>query len=161
MGIKLKASNKTKKCSRCLLYHYKSNFYIKNGRYDSLCKGCRKLTSKEWRQKNRTKHRADSRQYNREHKEERKAYLKQWRKENKGYQVRNRLGLSKQEHQQLLKDCKHKCCICGSKRNLCVDHNHKTGQVRGILCQNCNRGVGLIGESIRTLKRAIIYLQER
>lgn len=74
--------------------------------------------------------------------------------------MRNKFGLSKLEYAQLLKQFKHKCYMCGSKFNLCVDHNHKTGKVRGILCQNCNRGIGLLHEEIKRLTRAIKYLKE-
>lgn len=44
--------------------------------------------------------------------------------------------------------------------NLCVEHNHTTGRIRGLLCNNCNRGVGLLKDNLNILKRAIIYLQE-
>lgn len=40
-----------------------------------------------------------------------------------------------------------------------VDHNHETGQIRGLLCGNCNRGVGLLGDNTDNLKRAINYLE--
>jgi hypothetical protein len=58
-----------------------------------------------------------------------------------------------------------KCLGCGiafdsSKRETkpCVDHDHKTGIFRGLLCHSCNRGIGLLKESVETLKRLIAYL---
>lgn len=42
---------------------------------------------------------------------------------------------------------------------LCVDHAHDDGRVRGLLCDNCNRGIGLLGESPDALIRAAAYLQ--
>jgi hypothetical protein len=44
------------------------------------------------------------------------------------------------------------------KSNLCVDHDHKTGKIRGLLCDNCNRGIGLLGDNIDILRNAIGYL---
>ena len=40
-----------------------------------------------------------------------------------------------------------------------VDHDHETGAVRGLLCNHCNRGIGLLGDSITNLENAIKYLQ--
>ena len=51
------------------------------------------------------------------------------------------------------------CAICGSKKRLHIDHCHKSGDVRGLLCQNCNFGIGNLKDSIDNLKAAILYLQ--
>ena len=56
------------------------------------------------------------------------------------------------------------CAICGHsdrKSNTifpCVDHCHDTGRVRGVLCQKCNAGIGLLGDDITTIERALEYL---
>lgn len=42
-----------------------------------------------------------------------------------------------------------------------VDHNHKTGRVRGVLCQSCNAGLGMFKDDITIMLKAIKYLQER
>jgi hypothetical protein len=52
-----------------------------------------------------------------------------------------------------------KCGTCNKANDLCVDHCHNTGKVRGILCQGCNKSLGLIKESIDTLKNLINYLE--
>ena len=44
--------------------------------------------------------------------------------------------------------------------NLYVDHDHNTGKVRGLLCSNCNRMLGLVGDNISTLSNAVKYLQK-
>lgn len=55
------------------------------------------------------------------------------------------------------------CGICEESPNrdkaLDVDHNHDTGEVRGLLCNTCNRGLGMLGDDVATLKSAIDYLE--
>lgn len=65
------------------------------------------------------------------------------------------------------------CAICGKmeikkrpygvgeKDRLSIDHSHKTGQIRGLLCSNCNRGLGCFKDSVEFLFKAIQYLKER
>jgi hypothetical protein len=50
------------------------------------------------------------------------------------------------------------CAICLEKTKLVVDHCHKTGVFRGLLCGRCNRGIGLLRDNTQDLKRAIKYL---
>ena len=56
-----------------------------------------------------------------------------------------------------------KCAICGThqdnlKRPLAVDHNHKTKKIRGLLCINCNAGIGYLKEDYHILLKAVEYL---
>lgn len=59
------------------------------------------------------------------------------------------------------------CDICGtdksgySGRNMCIDHDHKTGIVRGILCQKCNVGLGNFQDNPNLLLSAVKYLQNK
>ena len=61
--------------------------------------------------------------------------------------------------------CDARCEICGEPqrptRKLCVDHDHETGNVRGLLCHNCNLGLGAFQDRILLLISAIEYLQQR
>jgi hypothetical protein len=56
------------------------------------------------------------------------------------------------------------CYICqranGKTKRLAVDHDHKTGEVRGLLCGPCNKYLGLLRDDPKLLQRAIMYLQE-
>lgn len=68
------------------------------------------------------------------------------------------------EYNKLLEAQDSKCAICQTsakdlKFGLCVDHNHVSGQVRGLLCDNCNQALGLLKDNISSLERAIKYLK--
>ena len=72
------------------------------------------------------------------------------------------------EHYKLMYDrAEGKCELCGieeaqaPKKRLCVDHNHDTEEVRGLLCSSCNAGLGGLGDSVERLEKAITYLKER
>jgi hypothetical protein len=51
-----------------------------------------------------------------------------------------------------------RCGICGSRKQLGIDHNHKTKKVRGRLCSNCNQGIGRFRDNPILLSRAAEYL---
>ena len=73
-------------------------------------------------------------------------------------------GITLDQYNILLETQGGKCATCGCDRSdkgrdLCVDHNHKTGKVRGLLCGNCNRGIGYFKEDIQRMESAIAYLK--
>lgn len=74
--------------------------------------------------------------------------------------VRQVYGLNADEYIQLLTEHDNKCRICKSDKRLGVDHCHKTGKVRGILCTRCNTGLGMFGDNINSLINSIEYLKE-
>jgi len=51
------------------------------------------------------------------------------------------------------------CMICGSAKNICIDHCHDTNAVRGLLCRSCNLGLGLLGDKVVGLRLAVKYLE--
>lgn len=52
------------------------------------------------------------------------------------------------------------CASCQKQNdNLCVDHDHDTGVIRGLLCQKCNSGIGLLGDNLEGLEKAVNYLK--
>lgn len=83
------------------------------------------------------------------------------------YYYRN-YGISIEDYYQLYKKFDGKCYICKkegfSLRNkgegLVLDHNHLTNEVRGLLCPNCNRALGLFKDDIQLLDNAKEYLQQ-
>jgi hypothetical protein len=65
------------------------------------------------------------------------------------------------EYLQLYAEQEGCCAICKkSFKVLCIDHCHSSGIIRGLLCDKCNRGIGLLGDSISTIKSALEYLEK-
>ena len=69
-------------------------------------------------------------------------------------------GLDQEAYNALLKAADYRCEICGDPTDLCVDHDHTTRRVRGILCRCCNVGLGGFRESKASLIRALSYLEK-
>jgi hypothetical protein len=71
-----------------------------------------------------------------------------------------RYGLSLADYRALEKRQGHACAICRkATRDLCIDHCHVTGRVRGLLCRSCNSALGLYADDPRRLRAALAYLQ--
>lgn len=70
-----------------------------------------------------------------------------------------RYGVSKEEAAALRKI--DYCEICGSTGKMNIDHSHRTGKVRGVLCSTCNNGLGCFLDNVATMKSAIEYILRR
>jgi hypothetical protein len=70
-----------------------------------------------------------------------------------------RYGITTLEYDSMSASQSHKCKICEKETKLVVDHDHKTGIVRGLLCHHCNTMLGLAKDSLQTLQGAIRYLE--
>lgn len=88
--------------------------------------------------------------------EERAEYARAW-------SLRKNYGLTPQDVEDMKRGQDGLCPICerdlereGAK--MCVDHDHYTGEVRGLLCDDCNKGIGQLGDDPERLKRALEYL---
>ena len=73
-------------------------------------------------------------------------------------------GISLKDYNQKLIEQKHCCYICGIdelsvKNGLAVDHNHETGDIRGLLCVKCNTGLGQFNDKVELLLKAVEYLK--
>ncbi|WP_231367689.1 MULTISPECIES: endonuclease VII domain-containing protein [unclassified Thioalkalivibrio] len=75
------------------------------------------------------------------------------------------LGVTQDEYLALYKKQEGRCGICErrlySKRykSFCVDHDHSTGRIRGLLCHNCNRAIGMLKDDPIALQRAIDWVK--
>ena len=81
--------------------------------------------------------------------------------------LRAKYGLEPGDYEKLMAAQNNSCAICGVKESvgrggqltrLCVDHNHETGQVRGLLCAECNKGLGIFKDDFRLVANAATYL---
>ena len=132
--------NQSKRCGRCKEVLPAERFYKEKRSKDGLsgyCKECSSANHKVWREENR-KHLQD-------------------------YAREKRYGLDKINYDLLYGIQSGKCAICSSKLTDSghVDHNHETGEVRGILCSPCNMAIGLLKDDPAILLSAAEYLQDR
>ncbi len=79
------------------------------------------------------------------------------------YEYRKMYGITVEQHERLIKEQLGRCAICKvafseTKKGACVDHNHSTGKVRGLLCMQCNFGLGHFRDSKELLQAAVNYL---
>lgn len=74
--------------------------------------------------------------------------------------LRKTYKISLEEYSKMLMDQGGLCWICQEKKDLVVDHNHATGEVRGLLCNLCNTSLGGFKDSIESLNKAISYLSK-
>jgi hypothetical protein len=132
---------KRKKCHKCGRTRLVKFFGKCNSKVDGLQTACKDCKNKYYREN-----------YNGEYRS------KKHRKK--------RYGVDHEQYLQMIESQKNSCAICGSKNpgrnmnNWNIDHCHETGKVRGLLCHNCNAGLGHFKDSIDNLKNAIKYLKK-
>lgn len=86
----------------------------------------------------------------------------------RGPRLEKEYGLTYEQYQELFRKQNNACACCGTTKSykFCVDHCHKiekeTGKivVRGILCTNCNSGIGLLGDNLENILKAVKYLRK-
>jgi len=134
-----------KKCTKCGVEKPLSEFHKNKStkdKYCSLCKPCNNKHAFTWNKKEVEKRRVIVQKNN----------------------YKKRYGLSIQQKQELIDKQNSKCAICTNQlkdtHDVCVDHNHTTGQIRGILCRKCNLGIGHLQDSQEILKSALKYLKK-
>jgi hypothetical protein len=122
-------------CPKCGGYQR----YAVSGRCSNL--ECRRKVEAEWRRKNPDK------------------VQQRNRKRKMGY-----YGLSVDDYNVLMENQNNCCAICKKTcitgRALAIDHDHNTNNVRGLLCNKCNQGLGFFDDSIDLLQCAMLYLKQ-
>jgi hypothetical protein len=142
-------------CPRCKQMKKSSEFFKANNTGDGLAGYCKDCTAEYT--KDRLKPGDHYQKYGRK-----------WYQENKDYELSRALvksyGITLDDKRQMLIQQGGKCAICGNKlsaygRGSAVDHCHDTGNIRGVLCANCNKGLGCFKDDVSRLANAIQYLE--
>lgn len=143
-GSYYKTNNATHKvCSKCGVRKERSKFYKDSARNDGItayCKDCKLKINNNWRENNP---------------EEMKQSQRRTRR-------KSTYGVSSEDYDKMLIDQNNECAICHKTigYEASVDHNHDTGQVRGLLCNVCNTGIGMLQDSPSILRAAAEYLEK-
>jgi hypothetical protein len=134
-----------KKCTKCGIEKPQSEFYKDKSRPSgkrSSCKNCDKLKSHLWRKADPHKTREC------------------WR----ASKLKKKYNITNQQYEDMKIEQNDCCAICnvvlGFGHLSAIDHCHKTGKVRGLLCRNCNLLLGNAKDNIDILKSAQIYLKK-
>lgn len=149
---------KTKICTKCELPKRLDEFFPLYGKsnHNSWCKQCH-TTNNIARMKFRRDNEPGYREYVRNYARKRRFRIK--------------FGITIEDYEKMLAAQGGGCAIChrtdkvidghlGTPKMFPVDHDHKTGRMRGILCDRCNRGIGLLQDSVELIKSALKYLQK-
>ena len=141
-----------------------------------------KAYREKYRHDNAEKIRIKSKKYSDEHREERLEKRRVYREKNREELKRQKAikkpiyrenevlkiyGLKKEEQRKMLLEQGGKCAICGKDNfrkgkivNLCVDHDHKTGRIRELICSKCNSALAFARDDVEILEKASKYLLE-
>lgn len=139
---------KYKKCTRCKkdLILNLENFYFNKSRqqYKSQCRNCFDMLKKKRTDLYRIKFLGDKVNRN----------------------LKRKYGITSEDYNLLFENQKGRCAICGThqkdlSKRLFVDHDHKTGEIRGLLCIKCNNGIGLFSNNPKITDRATKYLSKK
>lgn len=89
-------------------------------------------------------------------------YSRDYKMKQKNTILKTKYGIDYDDYQKLLKSQNGVCYICGctSDKALCVDHDHRTGKVRKLLCDRCNKTIGLVREDQTILENMKNYIEE-
>lgn len=127
----------------------------------------RKLAQK-WRDSNRERVRANHLRWTRENRERHLEYGRKWRAKHPrrrySHVLKNQYGITLDQLTAMIAGQGNACAICRKdfsslpRRHIHVDHNHRSGAVRGILCSNCNTMIGHAHDSQEILSLGIAYL---
>ena len=161
------SENGTKVCSKCGKEKPVSEFSKDKNSSDGYtyqCKECRNAKYREYYHANSEKmkeKREKTKEYRKEYyndPERKFAYRKRY--------IEREFGIKYEDYDKMLEEQRGVCAICGkpetkpNAKYLAVDHNHETGEVRGLLCNNCNRALGLLKDNVDVLQNAINYLKK-
>ena len=162
-------NKETKWCYKCDKVKVHNEFSKHRTRPDGLQSTCRPC-QKAYIQDNKEHISARNKAYHEANREQILAQQRAYRKANpnigRNAKLKNKYGITLGDYNRILENQNHSCKICGTTNSgrrgtLDVDHCHTTGKVRGLLCTNCNNGLGRFKDSADLLASAIKYLNAK
>lgn len=161
-----------KRCTTCGVDKPEGEFYRDPARRDGLkgvCKACELQRKHTWYVANRERAIATAQAWKRRNPERYQAtqarYRQTRRSEQRADHLRRSFGLTLDEYDALVADQDGRCAICRDEPKagqfLHVDHDHGTGEVRGLLCVRCNNALGQLRETVSIAERAVDYLDSK
>lgn len=138
--------------------------YYRQWRIKNPTKGA--LAQKKYRQKNPEKYKESYMIRHKNNKDKEKAYYIGRREKQqligRKYVLKKNYNLTIEQYDLLIQVQNDVCAICKQvdTRKLSVDHCHKTGRIRGLLCKKCNLALGNIGDNIKVAEAIIFYLRK-
>jgi hypothetical protein len=134
----------------------------------SLTKEQKREYNRKYHETHKEKRRAYSRKYRLEHIDEINEYNRNYRKDYRKREIwtdrrlQYQYGINLEQFDEMLGLQENLCALCGDKmissRVRCIDHDHKTGQIRGIICRDCNLMLGYAKENPAILGQGIEYI---
>lgn len=140
MAMRRPIVNGQKNCSKCEQFKSLTEFgqYLSGpqvGIHYSICKPCRREEGRKWREG----------------------------KDNmRNARLKYTFGITVETYEEMADIQDRLCAICkqpGARTHLDIDHCHKTNEIRGLLCPNCNKGLGLFKDNPQLLTEALNYLR--
>jgi hypothetical protein len=159
-----------KRCKVCGETKSLSEFYKATGAADGHrgeCKECNLARKKQWYAANRDAVISKVKKWQADNRDRHNAYQREYRRANAGAMreghLKRTFGITQADYDALLEAQGGGCAICGKapgKISLHVDHDHETGEIRGLLCVGCNNALGQFHDDPRLLVRAIDYVDD-
>lgn len=161
----------SKKCTKCgevkPLDDYSRDKSTKDG-LSKYCRLCRNMYHKRWRTNNNQRSREFAANWRRRNPQKVKEYNESLKNDPekimamRNHHYKRNYGITLLDYNRIFTKQLGRCAICNRKDDknyLVVDHCHKGGIIRGLLCQPCNKGLGFFKDSPLNLEKAIDYLK--
>ena len=131
-----------KTCMTCGKEKLATDFYFRNKKYNRRHSECKLCTG----ERVKTRHKENP-------------------ERTKNNDLKRLYGITLNEHTQMYEEQNGVCAVCeksgdGKWKKLCVDHDHKTGKVRQLLCRNCNMILGQVDDNINHMEKLTAYLKK-
>lgn len=168
---------KTKICVNCRIEKDVSAFGTRkrnHGGKRGRCKECEKIDREAYLSTgdNKKNARESSKKWYADNRDYALELTRKWQEKNKDTRseyARNKLlkkyGITAKEYDEMMVSQNHRCKICGTdkpnkhNKSFFIDHCHKGGEIRGLLCGNCNLGIGNFKDDTALMSKAIEYIK--